>query len=179
MLMRNRYRRTTCLARLRVTGKEVASNQGSRSRAAQARLRRPWATVPERRFYACAPGLCPDRPPSDRPGDWPCQDGLTQVLGHARGPLITTGRVKPASTTAPTHLVPVADPSDPIPTQGRDLLKPGRAKARIGHNHRPATDRQQCLQLVAETPGACAVCPSSPTYAPLHTRWQSDRSPPH
>ena len=39
MLMRNR-RRTTCRA-MRVTGKEVASNQGSLSRAAQTRLRRP------------------------------------------------------------------------------------------------------------------------------------------
>ena len=28
----------------------------------------------------------------------------------------------------------IADSPDPIPTQRLDLLKPGRAKARIGHN---------------------------------------------
>ena len=45
MLMRNRYRRTTCRANVRVTGREVASNQGSLSRAAQTRLRRVSAGV--------------------------------------------------------------------------------------------------------------------------------------
>ena len=80
------------------------------------------------------------------------QHGLAQVLGHAGGPLITAFRTKPASPTAPTHLVPVAYPSDPIPTQGRHLLKPRRAKARIGHDDGSAADRQQCLQLSQKRP---------------------------
>ena len=103
------------------------------------------------------------------PGSWATRDA----------PLITAVGVKPASTTAPTHLVPIADPPDPIPTQRLDLLKPGRAKARISHNNRFGNRPAAQPATVAETPGVCAACPYSPTYAPLHTRWQSDRSPPH
>ena len=101
------------------------------------------------------------------PGSWPRWTPVDNSVG-----------VKPASTTAPTHLMPVADPPDPIPTQRRDLLKPGCAKARIGHDNRPATDRQHNLQLSQKRPVRAPLVLTA-TYAPLHTRWQSDRSPPH
>ena len=73
------------------------------------------------------------------------QHGLAQVLGHAGGPLITAFRTKPASPTAPTHLVPVAYPSDPIPTQGRHLLKQGvRKPASVTMMGRQPTGNNAC-----------------------------------
>ena len=116
------------------------------------------------------PGLSPDRPPSDRlgigarqlpgPGIWPRGTPVdnSALAPNQRPPLHQRTRCRLRASVRPN------------PNPGTRLLKPRRAKARIGHDtwvgSRPAT----MPATVAETPGACAASPSRSTYAPLHTR---------
>ena len=123
-----------------------------------------------RRYNACAPGLCPDRPPSDRPGGWN-ESGLPDPGSWPRGTPVDNSGWRQTSVHHCTNAScadcgsarPNPNPT-PRPAETRACESPHR------HNNRSATDRQHSLQLSQKRP-VCGlsllanVCTSSYTVA--------------